>query len=175
MNQPPSPATPTQGPYHVADIIAGLNGRYGIDDAEGHHLAVIKKHHYDNPLPDQANAELFAAAPETAAERDRLRLEIEQCHAKSTCCCGDYMKHHSTYSGHNPVSMYDNALFNVEAERDRLVVVNEGLMALLQEALPHVEQMANELATGPIAGPVEHLAEDMGDAILAALTEARKP
>ena len=73
-------------------------------------------------------------APETAAERDRLRLEIEQCHAKSTCCCGDYIKHHSTHSGHNPVSMYDSDLFNVETERDRLKVVNEGLVEALTAA-----------------------------------------
>ena len=60
------------------------------------------------------------------------------------------------------------------AEHDRLLAVNEGLMALLQEALPHVEQMGNELATGPVAGPVEKLADAMGDAILVALDLAHK-
>jgi len=40
------------------------------------------------------------------------------------------------------------------------------LKQLLKEALPHVEQMANVLATGPIAGPVEHLADDIRTAIL---------
>ena len=34
-------------------------------------------------------AEAAEARVETA------RLEVEQCHAKSTCCCGDYMKHHT--------------------------------------------------------------------------------
>jgi len=58
------------------------------------------------------------------------------------------------------------------AERDRLVAVNEGLVALLQEALPHVEQMALEVATGPIRGPVEKLVGAMEDAILAGLTDS---
>ena len=40
------------------------------------------------------------------------------------------------------------------------------LVALLKEALPHVEKMANVLATGPIAGPVEHLVNDIQSAIL---------
>ncbi len=58
------------------------------------------------------------------------------------------------------------------AERARLVVVNEGLVALLQEALPHVEAMANSLTimTGPIVGPVDRLASE----IQTALDEARK-
>ena len=91
------------------------------------------------------HARLIAAAPETAAERDRLRLEIEQCHAKSTCCCGDYIKHHSTHSGHNPVSMYDSDLFNVETERDRLKVVNEGLVEVLAVACKAYKEITNDL------------------------------
>ena len=38
---------------------------------------------------------------------EALRKEVEDCHAKSTCCCGDYIKDHSAYSGHTPVSMFD--------------------------------------------------------------------
>ena len=68
-----------------------------------------------------------AAAPETAAERDRLIEEIEQCHAKATCCCGDYMKDHSTYSGHSAVSMYDHSLFEAHEEIDRLKESNKEL------------------------------------------------
>lgn len=58
------------------------------------------------------------------------------------------------------------------AERDRLKVVNEGLVALLREALPHVKSMANSLTlmTGPIVGPVDRLASE----IQAALDEARQ-
>ncbi len=47
-----------------------------------------------------------------AALRKRVaatQLEVEQCHAKSTCCCGSYMKQHSAYDGHTPVAMYDYA------------------------------------------------------------------
>ncbi len=59
------------------------------------------------------------------------------------------------------------------AERDRLAAINEGLVALLQEALPHVESTANSLTlmTGPIVGPVDRLASE----IQAALDEARQP
>lgn len=59
------------------------------------------------------------------------------------------------------------------AERDRLKVVNEGLVALLRDALPHVEGVANALTimTGPVVGPVDRLASE----ISAALAEAHKP
>ena len=52
----------------------------------------------------------------------------------------------------------------------RLKAANELLMAFLREALPHVEKMANVLATGPIAGPIEHLADDI-QAVLAKVKE----
>jgi hypothetical protein len=100
---------------------------------------------FGEPEIATARAELFAAAPAMTAERDRLGLEIEQCHAKSTCCCGDYMKHHSTYSGHNPVSMYDNALFNIEAGRDRLAAALDGLILVCGrtgESLKDFEEQA---------------------------------
>ena len=42
---------------------------------------------------------------------------------------------------------------------------NAELVGLLQDAFPHVEKMANALATGPIAGPVEHLADDIQTAL----------
>ena len=56
----------------------------------------------------------------------------------------------------------------LQAERDRLVEVNEGLIALLREALPHVEGVANSLTimTGPIVGPVDRLASEI-QAVLA--------
>ena len=40
----------------------------------------------------------------------KLKAEVEQCHAKAICCCGDYMKQHNAGHGHTAVSMYDNAL-----------------------------------------------------------------
>ena len=141
---------------------------------------------------DPELAELFAAAPATAAERDRLlkerettnavvemgivkidelrderdrlRLEIEQCHAKSTCCCGDYMKQHSTHSGHNPVSMYDHALFNVEAERDRLVKVNEGLVGALDQL---IEEKADYMRLNNLGDPEKQHTIKVGRAELA--------
>lgn len=39
------------------------------------------------------------------------RAEIEQLHARLTCCCGDDVMH-SPWAGHSPVSMYDHALDN---------------------------------------------------------------
>lgn len=44
-------------------------------------------------------------------------------------------------------------------------VDNAELVTLLQEALPHVEKMADVFATGPVAGPVVHLANDIQTAI----------
>lgn len=58
----------------------------------------------------------------TIAERDarvrELEAEVEECHAKATCCCGDYMKTHASPigCGHSPVSMYDYALDNALEE-----------------------------------------------------------
>lgn len=75
---------------------------------------------------DEVNALRDAIAP-ARAELERMREEVERakqeveiCHARETCCCGDYMKGHSAYSGHSPVSMYDWSLHKVEEERDRL-------------------------------------------------------
>ncbi len=47
-------------------------------------------------------------------EITRLKAEIEQCHAKSTCCCGDDIKTHGIDSGHAPVSMYDHTVHEIE-------------------------------------------------------------
>ena len=41
----------------------------------------------------------------------------------------------------------------------------ERLRALLKDAYPHVEQMANELATGPVRGPVDKLADEIAEAL----------
>ncbi len=53
-------------------------------------------------------------AKATEAQVETARLEVEQCHAKSTCCCGAYMKQHTGYDGHSPVAMYDYALDKAE-------------------------------------------------------------
>ena len=42
----------------------------------------------------------------------------------------------------------------------------EVLKQLLKEALPHVEQMANECSTGPIMSPIDRLVHDIEAAIL---------
>ena len=75
------------------------------------HVAELAEH-LDKTVSVAADAITRAEAAE--AERDRFKLEVEQCHAKSTCCCGDYMKQHSDYSGHSPVSMYDYVLDGAE-------------------------------------------------------------
>ena len=51
----------------------------------------------------------------------KAEAEVQQCHAKATCCCGDYVKGHDAGHGHTPVSMYDYALDNAEADNARLV------------------------------------------------------
>lgn len=53
----------------------------------------------------------FDELKEFLSEKDR---EIEICHARETCCCGDYVKQHSAYDNHSPVSMYDHALDRAE-------------------------------------------------------------
>ncbi len=133
-----------------------------------HHNGFTVCHVFGKPKTALIRATLFAAAPATAAERDRLQLEIEQCHAKSTCCCGDYMKHHSTHSGHNPVSMYDSALFNIEAERDRLKVVIEGLADALEKMMAGIHAMRE----GDV--PPLELWQELWDEARAVLDEARK-
>jgi hypothetical protein len=57
------------------------------------------------------------------------------------------------------------------AERDQLKAENKALVALLKEARPHVEQMANALAVGPVVGPVERLADEITAAIAKATGE----
>src|SRR5258708_15673095 len=54
--------------------------------------------------------------PELLDEIDRLEAEIEQHHAKSTCCCGNYMTEHGLGDGHSPVSMYDYALDQTQSQ-----------------------------------------------------------
>ena len=55
------------------------------------------------------------AYQEARREIEALQSEVEQCHAKSTCCCGSYVNEHGIGDGHSPVSMYDYALSNAEA------------------------------------------------------------
>ena len=57
-------------------------------------------------------------------------------------------------------------------EHDRIKASHAELVALLKDALPHVEKMANALATGPVAGPVEHLADDIQTVLAKAKAEA---
>ncbi len=64
----------TPGPWHYSNPIDGRDIPYRIDDSEGHHLADVHDNHYGYALPAKDNACLFASAPETAAERDRLKV-----------------------------------------------------------------------------------------------------
>ena len=67
---------------------------------------------------------------------DAAKSEVEQCHAKSTCCCGDYVKGHGTGSGHSAVSMYDYALDNSLADNTRLRTAVKELVQGLEVVLP---------------------------------------
>ena len=91
-----------------------------------------------------ANMDLMLAISETAAQRDRLRQTMID--AEKRC-------------------------IELLQERDRMAERNEMLKSLLKDCLSQVEKMANVLATGPVAGPVEHLATE----IQAVLDEARQP
>lgn len=165
-DQPSSTVAPTPGPWREG--VSGNFRIYGPGNMGRQSGPIAEAWPINNADIQRANCRLIAAAPETAAERDRLQLEIEQCHAKSTCCCGDYMKQHSTYSGHSPISMYDNALSNIEAERDRLVGANEELMKALEDMITRFERCM--IASGTDA-EFATLATAQATAVLA---EARK-
>ena len=49
---------------------------------------------------------------------ETARLEVEQCHAKAICMCGDYVKWHGGDDNHTPVSMYDYALDGANARAE---------------------------------------------------------
>ncbi len=96
------------------------------------------------------------------SELDRAEREVEQCHAKAACCCGDYMKGHSAFSEHSPKSMYDYALELMEGERDEVRRGADGLKHMYDTFRKNLEE--REAA-------VEALAETRGKQ-LAALREA---
>jgi hypothetical protein len=78
----------------------------------------------------------YETAIDEAEKRGRLQAELEQCHAKSTCCCGDYVKDHGMGSGHAPVSMYDYAIDNANAEVERLRAVLLNIQAQAETGRP---------------------------------------
>jgi len=94
----------TEGPWREAKI--DDRGRAPIWTASGDFVSIY------------ANAAFIAAAREAVPalldEVARLRAEIEQHHAKSICCCGNYVTEHGLGDGHSPVSMYDYALEQAE-------------------------------------------------------------
>ncbi len=123
-----------------------------------------------------------AAVPDLLDEIDRLEAEIEQHHAKSTCCCGNYMTEHGLGDGHSPVSMYDYALdqtqsqletarwqigqqikvISSESDRaDRSMERAERAEAALREVLVYAEQCwLNHYGDNPESGPAPpHIAE----------------
>ena len=83
-------------------------------------------------------------------------------------CSFDIFDAHEWPGGDKHGMAYASLIVCTAAERDRLVEVNEGLIALLREALPHVEGVANSLTimTGPIVGPVDRLTSEI-QAVLA--------
>ena len=94
------------------------------------------------PIPEQERGGFSPHGPEcwrvhltcAVAEVECLKAEVEQCHAKATCCCGDYVKYHSVSTGHTPLSMYDYDLQNM-GER---AVAAEAALATAQTDLAAV-------------------------------------
>ena len=76
----------------------------------------------------------------TAYKEDtkRLQTEIEQCHQKSTCCCGDYIKTHTNAmdAGHTPVSMYSNEMDNLNQQLEKTLKENHTLKTI-QDLIYH--------------------------------------
>ena len=88
-------------------------------------------------VPHSEFLALIAAVEALRARVETARLEVEQCHAKSTCCCGDYMKQHTGYDGHSPVAMYDYALdgavTRAEAAEARVAELTGALMQSIED------------------------------------------
>ena len=102
------------------------------------------------------------AAVEALRERvETARLEVEQCHAKSTCCCGDYMKQHTGYDGHSPVAMYDYAL-------DGAVTRAEAAEALVVELAGALERIVKGNHRCPTPMALLAWAKDEARTVLAA-------
>ncbi len=67
------------------------------------------------------------------------------------------MREHSELRGVALVHLTDRTRRLLVESADEL----ERLQDLLRDVLPHVEKMADILATGPIRGPIEHLADEV--------------
>lgn len=72
---PPTLPAHTPGPWELET----KGSKHFIDGADGLTVCVLDRQGVrDNRAENEANAVLIAAAPETAAERDRLREEVRE-------------------------------------------------------------------------------------------------
>ena len=113
-------------------------------------------------------ATLLAEVERLSGERDEARREVEQCHAKSTCMCGDYVKDHTQGSGHSPVSMYDHALDNVRAE---LRLAESSVSRLTERAETAERDLARAIDNACEAGIAFAEKLEAAEALLAASRE----
>lgn len=92
---------------------------------------------YPVRYPARTIIRLIARIDAERKRADAAVAEVEQCHAKSTCCCGDYLIDHAGAMdcGHSPVSMWTNDLVRMTKDRDalaeRVTALEEALRRLL--------------------------------------------
>ena len=126
-------AEPTPGPW---TLIWHGNETYPFPlsvHTEDHSCWIAR----DGTTSSEANARLIAAAPETAAERDRLRQNLIN-------------------SGNRRVELLE--------ERDRLVKVNEGLVEALDQL---IEEKADYMRLNNLGDPEKQHTIKVGRAALA--------
>ncbi len=109
------------------------------------------------PLPHLLSCLPDCMSPDGAdpcAGYHAAHAQIEQLYAKLTCCCGSYVADHGMGDGHSPVSMYDHALDQANAEIEQLKRQVEGLETLRPVwAFGHSDaSMTAQAASGALAG-----------------------
>ena len=172
-----SPPEPTPGPWEIATHSGGDGHEIDIQKPSGGGWFLRLSPGYtfaEFPDPEEvraefeANAHLIAAAPETAAERDKLDSELRQVDA--VLARRPALDDKST--------RIDKIFHAIEtaAERDRLVVEKVKLVEALQLAFSAIDnslRSAGASTAGFIA--TRKLMAKAQDQVRAALDEAAKP
>ncbi len=78
---------PTPGPWKYSDIDNGNFRIYAPDGRGAQSGPVAEAMHRFDPDERRANARLIAAAPDTAAERDRLIEALIEIEGSGSCYC----------------------------------------------------------------------------------------
>ena len=136
-----------------------------------HHNSCTVCHVFGKPKTALIRAKLFAAAPETAAERDRLKAWVDDLQSGMYVNCV-YCGHRYGPGETTPVSMADALKEHIEQcsehPMSRLKVVNEGLADALEKMMVGIYAMRE----GDV--PPLELWQELWDEARAALDEARK-